>query len=114
MKTDTEAVDYAHPQLDQEVTAIGGHYVLTKEMRIPFRNREVLYFIGHAAFDTTCCGAGGCSYALVPGIVVEWKYKTSPDARAVSLVKPIRDPSDREEIRRLVEEKEIIQQINFE
>ena len=114
METVTKTVDYEHPQLNQEITAIGGHYVLTKEMRLPFRNREVLYFIGHAAFDTTCCGAGGCSFALVPGIVLEWKYKTTPDNRSISLLEPILDPSYRTEIRRLVEEREIIQQINFE
>ena len=54
------ASKYVHQPLNQEVTAIGGHYLLVKEVRLPFEGREVLYLVGHAAFDTICCGPGGC------------------------------------------------------
>lgn len=33
--------DFAHPQLGQEVTATGGHYVFGKEIRMPFHSREI-------------------------------------------------------------------------
>ena len=39
---DSESRDYTHHELNEEVTAIGGHYVLTKEVRLPFQDREVL------------------------------------------------------------------------
>jgi len=106
-------VEYAHRDLNQEVTAIGGRYVLVKEARLPFQGREVLYLVGHAAFDTTCCGAGGCAYALVPGFIVSWKSATNPDGLDVSRVEPIRDAVVQEQVRRLVAGREVVHQIRF-
>lgn len=60
------AVETIHQGLNQEVTAIGGHYVLVKGMCLPFQGRKVLYLVGYSVFDATCCGMGGCSYVLPP------------------------------------------------
>jgi len=106
--------EYIHQELNQEVTAIGGHYVLAKEVHLPFRGREVLYLVGYAAFDTTCCGAGGCAYALVPGVILDWKGKTSKDGSPVSRVEPIRDQAVQEEVRRLIEQREMVHQVRFQ
>ena len=43
-----ESHEYIHHDLNREVTAIGGHYVLTKEVRLPFEGREALYVVGYA------------------------------------------------------------------
>jgi hypothetical protein len=43
MQIDNEPLDYAHPVLDREVTAIGGHYVFTGERCLPYKDREILY-----------------------------------------------------------------------
>ena len=106
--------EYVHQQLNEEITAIGGHYVLVKEVRLPFRGREVLYVVGHAAFDTACCGAGGCAYALVPGFILDWKGRTNEDHLAVSLVEPVRGEAVQKELRQLIEKKEAINQVRFE
>ncbi len=105
--------EYVHQELNQEITAIGGYYVLVKEARLPFHGREVLYLVGHAAFDSTCCGAGGCAYALVPGFVLAWKSKSIEDGLAVSAVEPIRETGVQEQVRRLIEGEEIVQQVTF-
>ncbi len=105
---------YVHRELNQEIVAIGGHYQLVKEARLPFRGREVLYLVGHAAFETTCCGVGGCAYGLVPGFVVTWQGRVDEDGCAVSLVEPIRDQAIQEEVRRLIENKEIVHQVVFQ
>ncbi|MFN2167283.1 MAG: hypothetical protein ACK2U9_13590, partial [Anaerolineae bacterium] len=94
--------EYVHQALGQEVTAIGGHYVLVKEGRLGFRGREVLYVVGHAVFDTTCCGVGGCAYALVPGFVVRWKGRENQDSLAISEVEPVQDLRVRQELERLI------------
>ena len=73
---------------------------------LPFRGREVLYLVGCAVVDTSCCGAGGCAYALVPGFILEWKSQTDGDGLAVSQVEPIRDEVTQREVRRLIEERE--------
>ncbi len=102
-----------HQPLDQEVAAVGGRYALVKEARLPFQGREVLYLVGYGAFDTTCCGVGGCAYALVPGFIQEWKYETNEDGLAVSLVEPIRDEATQKDVRRLIKGQEVVQEVRF-
>lgn len=102
--------DFTHPQLDEEVTAIGGHYVPVKEVLLPFQDRRVLYIAGYAAVDTSCCATGGCGYAKVPGYILDWKCKTGKENRPVSSVEPIRDRAARKQIRQLIEKAEGIRQ----
>jgi len=105
--------EYIHQPLNEEVTAIGGHYLLVKEVRVPFRGRDVLYLVGHAAFDTTCCGVGGCAYALVPGFVVRWKEKSNHDGLATSEIEPIHDQRAQRELERLIQKQEMVHQVVF-
>ena len=105
---------YVHQPLKQEVTAIGGHYVLIKEARLPFQGREVLYLVGHAAFETTCCGVGGCAYALVSGFILDWRAAMNEDGCAVSQVEPIRAEIIQHQVRRLIEKRERVHQVIFQ
>ncbi len=105
--------DFPHDPLDQEVDAISGHYVLTAEHRVEFRGRELLYLVGHAVVDTSCCGVGGCGYALVPGFVLAYRERTDERGRPVSRVEPIRDEALRGEIQRFVLQREQVTQCNF-
>ena len=105
---------YVHQELNQEITAIGGHYALVKEARLPFRDRHVLYLLGYGVFDTTCCGVGGSVYALVPGFILDWKSQTNQDGLAISRVEPIRDEIVQKELRRLLKEREVVQQVKFQ
>ena len=114
MQGNISFIDFVHPQLDEEVTAIGGHYVLTKEVRVSLHSHSFLYFTGYAVFNTSCCGGGGCIYAFVPGLILKWKYKKTADNRPVSKIKPVRDPATQSEIKRLIKDKEKINQINFD
>jgi hypothetical protein len=107
-------IDYIHPVLNQAVRSISGHYIVSQEKRMSYNGREVLYLIGCAVVDTSCCGPGGCSYALVPGYVKDWKYKTGSDDLCVSRVEPIRDANVQSEIRRVIMKKEPVQQVDFE
>jgi hypothetical protein len=108
-----ELQDFIHPNLGQEITAIGGHYVFNKAARITHNDREVFYLVGYAVVDTSCCGVGGCAYAWVPGFVVTWKYKTNNNGASVSQIEPISDSLDQQAIRRLVQKKEVVQQVMF-
>jgi hypothetical protein len=105
--------EYVHRKLNEEVAAIGGRYALTAETRLAFGGRDVLCLLGWAAFDTTCCGAGGCSYALVPGLIVEWKTRWNEEGLAVSMVEPIVDQTIQAAVRLLIEERETVQQVTF-
>jgi hypothetical protein len=74
---------------------------------------EVFYLTGVAVFDSTCCGAGGSSYAVVPGFVRKWKYKTDHDGNPVSLVEPVMDDFVREKARAIILKKEPVYQVDF-
>jgi hypothetical protein len=106
--------DYVHPDLDAEITAIAGYYVLTKETRLPFDDREILYFLGYGVIDNSCCGSGNCSYAIVPGFIIEWKYKKTADGLPVSRVEPIRDRNLQNDIRAFIQQRELVSQVNFQ
>lgn len=108
-----EPRDYVHLPLGEPVTAIGGHFLLVKEVCMAMGSRHVLYVVGHAAFETSCCGTGGCAYALVPGYVVEWKARTNAEGLAVSSVEPIRDSNEQAAVRQAIERTETVQQVTF-
>ncbi len=105
--------EYIHQELNQEVRAIGGYYTLVKEVRVPFEGREVLYLVGHAAFDATCCGSGGCAYALVPGFVLRWKGRHDRDGLPISEIEAIRDRDAQQRLQRLIHKQEMVQQVRF-
>ena len=113
LNTDTTSQEFVHPKLGQEVTAIGGHYVFGKEIRLPYNDREILYLVGYAVLDSTCCGVGGCAYVLVPGYIRQWKYKKNHSDGAVSLVEPICGRTDQKQIRNLIQKKEMVYQVTF-
>jgi hypothetical protein len=104
---------FPHDELNREVDAISGHYVITDEHRVVFQGRELLYLVGYGIVDTSCCGTGGCGYALVPGFVEAWKSDTDERGRPVSLVEPIQDEDRRRAISRWIMERETIQQVQF-
>jgi hypothetical protein len=112
IRIDTQ--DFVHPELGREVTAIGGHYVFGKEIRLPYNGRKLLYFVGYAVLDSTCCGVGGCAYVLVPGFIRQWKYKKNQDDCFISKMDPIRDPAVQKDVRRLIQKKEMVFQVTFD
>jgi hypothetical protein len=113
MQHNIEALDFVHPELGREVTAIGGHYVFGKEIRLPYKDREILYFVGYAVLDSTCCGVGGTAYVLVAGYIRQWKYRKNHNDYPISQVVPIHSPSDRKQIRNFIQKKEMVYQVTF-
>jgi hypothetical protein len=113
MKSFLEPQDFTHPNLGQEVTAIGGHYVFGKEIRMSYDSREVLYFVGYAVLDSTCCGVGGVAYVLVAGFIRQWKYKKNQDNVFVSKMEPIRDQAVQKEVRSAIQKREMVYQVTF-
>src|SRR5512140_3816071 len=104
---------YVHPELGKDIpTGIAGYYTPEKENRLRFKGREVLYVSGRAVLESSCCGTGSWAYATVPGYVVS--LCSSVEAgRPVSEVQPIVDKEEREEIRKILEEQEMAELIEF-
>lgn len=104
---------YTHEELNKEVRSIGGYYIPEEEKRLKYSGREVFYVIGHGVIDNSCCGVGGCRYALIPGYVVAWKNKADETGNLVSEVETIVDKDSKTELAGILKEKETITQIEF-
>ena len=57
--------DHIHPVLNEEIRTISGHYILSRENRLLYNDRQILYYIGCAVVDSSCCGTGGCALSLI-------------------------------------------------
>jgi hypothetical protein len=104
--------DYTH-ELNEEIRSISGGYELVEEGILEMQGKEVLYVVGNAVIDSSCCGVGGCRYALVPGYVRKFKTGQNEQGLWISEVDPIVDRETRQEITQLLKEKEIVQQVQF-
>jgi len=111
MHTDPQI--YTHPALHEQVTAIGGSYVLIAEQLLAHQDKRILVFTGHAVLDSTCCGAAGCAYALVPGIVAQYRCQQDTAGRWQSRVWPIRDAVVRNSIRNMILVRRQVHQVQF-
>ena len=104
---------YTHRPLGQEVHSISGYYAIDEEKRVPFQGREVLLAKGCWAVENSCCGTGGCGFALIPGYVVKWKGSTNEKGEPVTEIEPVQDDKEKQALRKLVQESEKVQQVNF-
>ncbi|MGK5091446.1 hypothetical protein WDW89_05425 [Deltaproteobacteria bacterium TL4] len=107
-------MNYKHVPLNEEISAIGGRYLLIKEEKLNFRGREVFYLVGCGITDTACCGVSGIAYISVPGFVVEWKSQHSPEGTFISQVEAISDSELQHEIKLLLQKREALQQVQFQ
>jgi hypothetical protein len=107
------AIEYTHYQLNEKIESISGHYLLEKETLLPYKGREVLVVFGYAVVDKSCCGSTGCRFANVPGYVIEWRTHSAADGSPVSLVEPVTDETEQNEIHDLIDKAECYCQVNF-
>ena len=105
--------EYEHPEPGREVEAISGRYTIIREGLLPFDGRDLLYLVGAAAFDSSCCGEGGCAYAIVPGFIVHKNLRATPRGNPISLVEPISDETLQKTIAAAIRQIENVAQVNF-
>lgn len=128
---------FVHLPIEEDIHAIGGHYQIHKELCMEIRGQSLLYLLGVAAYDRTCCGQGGCLFALVAGFLRRYRFArvlaTAPasDLQAAALaslpasdldevpeteiseVEWIVDPSLRKEISEELKKKHPFVQVQF-
>jgi hypothetical protein len=106
-------IEHIHQPPGTEVRCIGGHYTIIEEGRLNHRGRTLLYWVGVAVVDSSCCGTGGCRFVHVPGYVTAWRNRIRPDGIAVSAVEPIADRKDRKIIKALLDRQFPHSQVSF-
>ena len=61
---------YTPESLGTEIEAPSGYYTPIEERFIDLDGKRLLYVLGSACIETSCCGTGSWSYARVEGYVV--------------------------------------------
>ena len=109
----TNKLEYAHLKINEDVTSISGYYTPQKEIRLRHDGREVLYVVGRAVVEASCCGVANWMYVLVPGYILNWQNRTNEAGLPVSEVEPVSDKSAREGISQAIRKVEPVTQIEF-
>jgi hypothetical protein len=102
----TNTFEYRHDAtLSQEF--VNGGYELGAIQRITIAGREILYRVGSALLDNSCCGNFGCAYGLVIGEELQ-KQPAQSTVREISSEEPLA-----EAIRNVLMECESLGVLNF-
>lgn len=104
---------FKHFDVGEEVRSAAGGYIIQKESTLTIREKEVLYYTASAFFDTSCCGAGGCGYAVVVGYLTKHKFNQNDPRAQLSEIETIESENEKEEIRKILREKENLDQVVF-
>lgn len=104
---------YTHLELNREQRFLPGYYVPTREVRLKYDGREVLYVVGQAVLDSACCNAGDFGYVIVPGYIVSWQNERNRDGLPVTEVQPVSDKAAQGKLRKIIRDMECISHIDF-
>ena len=101
---------YRHePTLSQEF--VNGAYELGEVQRMRIDGHEIIYRLGSALLDNSCCGSYGCGYALVIGEAISSKQEGD---MTVSTVRQISaDDAIAENLRETLMKQEALGMVNF-
>lgn len=91
--------------LNERVEFFGGGYLFIEEGRFPYQGKEVLYLLGLAGVEASCCGRGGCAFIKVPGYIRSWRNRVNPLGQPVSEVEGIVAEEDQKEVRKILQDK---------
>ncbi len=80
---------------------------------LKYDGREVLYLVGQAALDASCCNVGNFAYVIVPGYIVGWQKEKNSDGLPVTDVEPVSSQAAQGTIRKIIREAEHIEHIEF-
>ncbi len=104
--------EYTHI-LNDSIESISGHYTFFEERHLNYNSKDVLYLLGTASHDSSCCGIGGCLFAHVIGFVSGWHYKRDKRGLPVSSIETISDNIIQTEISQLIKADGMVSQVNY-
>ena len=93
---------YTHLKLNEDIDALAGHYTPRKEVKLPYKGREVLYTVSDTVVDSSCCGEADFCGALVPGYIIKWQSAKNKDGLYLSEIEPITDKTEKSSIRKKI------------
>ena len=75
------------------------------EGKFVYQGKEVLFSVGIANLEASCCGTWGCGFVKVPGYVLSWKTRVDEHGQVLSEIEKVEDKERQIEIRKILEEK---------
>ena len=106
-------VKFVHQELNEDVHAFAGYYTLLKEVRLKYKDREVLYITGLVNVESSCCGSAKWPYVLVPGFINRWHCEKNANGYPVTEVELISDDNIRKNIIKTIQAKENINSVEL-
>ena len=101
-------VQYTHDELGTEVEAPWGYYQPLEEGSVEHAGRKVLYTLGSACIEVSCCGQGSWQYARVEGYVLDGDSTSSAggglDTTSVEL-ETVEGSEQRAAVAKLIQDK---------
>lgn len=101
-------VRYSRDELGVEVQAPWGYYQPLEEGTLEYAGRQVLYTLGSACVEVSCCGHGSWSYARVEGYLADRDanpFAEGEMASGVVSIELIEGPDNRAAIAKALQEK---------
>ena len=98
---------YIPESLGTEIEAPSGYYTPVEERFIDLDGKRLLYVLGSACIETSCCGTGSWSYARVEGYVVgQHTADRAQDEREEAIeIETVEDAAERSAIGTLLLER---------
>lgn len=112
MLTQVDTREYTHQELGKDFGGIAGYYTPLKEVRLTYQGREILYIVGHAVIESSCCGTGNWNYVLVPGHIIQWQERKNDAGLPISTVKPV-EAKAQKDLTQIIEARENTNCISF-
>jgi hypothetical protein len=104
---------YIPEDFGTEVVAPSGYYQPIKEELIDFDGRQVLYVLGSACIEASCCGIGSWAYVRVEGYVVGEEDVSDENGGKATQIDTITAEGDKAAIGALLLEKHPGARIEF-
>jgi len=96
-------IEYVHPILGQDIEGRAGYSVPLEEGIMEYEGREVLYTLGYACVERSCCsGNSTWGYIQVPGYVISRQIGSDHEGASVSQVEIIENEEDRARIKQVL------------
>jgi hypothetical protein len=96
---------YSPGDFGSEVQAPWGYYQPMEEGTLEFAGKSVLYTLGSACIEASCCGKGSWTYARVEGYVAGGSSPQGSGAGEPVEIDAIEDPVEKAEIAKLLAER---------
>ncbi len=90
--------------MNERIDFFAGGYVFVEEGRLVHRGKEVLYLLGLAGIEASCCGTGGCAFVKIPGYILTWEKTRNARGQRISEVERIDGQAEQTEIRRILKD----------